>query len=1135
MMTPRRRLRLPGMTPAAVFLLGALLTFAAWRNTERLLQEQEAARFGRASDRVLEAVKRRFDATEEALVAARALVSNEPDLGRERWARFVASMRPFFDDGVVGLGIARRVARESLTEWEERLRRELGTDVAVQREGAGANVYLVTAMEPLVRNPGAVGKDIGAGITRREAAERAMRSGAAVLTKRIRLIEGGGRVPGCLLLLPFYRDEGVPATEPARLAMLEGWVYASLRIDQIMRGVADEQLDLRAFEGERKAAETLLFTSTPNAANGSPTFVQTVPLPVHGQVWTLEIATNDLFDRRGERGLPWAVLGCGLGLSGLAAAFAGTLLRSRSRAWSEMERVTSTLQRTEVESRKLALVASKTASGVVLMDREWRVEWVNEAFTRLFGYTLDEMRGRRVNEVLSGPETDETVFARLESTVGTGEAFRCEILNYTKAGEKRWVELDLQRLTDSHGQLIGYMGLQLDVTARRAAQQELTKREAQLRFILNAMPIGVTWTDDSEGRAYWFNDGMFQISGLTPGPDVTYEDFHKVSYPEDAARQEAEYQRIKAGGGDEFTLEKRYRRPDGRDVWVVLTARVYRGPDGRIEQEVATVVDITERKRQADELREARDAAERANKAKSEFLATMSHEIRTPMNGVIGMTNLLLDTALTSQQREYAETIRLSGEALLTIINDILDFSKIESGHLQLEEEPFELRGCVESALDLLAPRAAEKQIDLLYEIADGVPGRLRGDATRLRQILVNLLGNAVKFTAEGEVVVSVKAEPVESGRTRLTFAVTDTGIGIPAEGLPRLFRSFSQVDASTTRKFGGTGLGLAISKRLAEMMGGEMWVESEAGKGSTFRFSVTVGVEASRPRPYVASGRSQVSGKRLLVVDDNATSRRILTTMAGGWEMVVRAASTGAEALRWLDEGVEFDVGILDMQMPEMDGVMLARAIRARRDAERLPLVLLSSVGQRETIGERELFAAALSKPAKPSQVLEVLTRLVGVKGEVKEGREEPENAEEMRGGGAAPPSARRKERVLLAEDNRVNQKVALLMLSKLGYEADVATNGREVLEAVRRRRYEVILMDVQMPEMDGLEAARKLAEENGGERPWIIAVTANAMLGDRERCIEAGMDDYLTKPIRPEELEEALERVRVRGREGR
>ena len=1124
-MKPPGRLRLHVVTPVAVFLFGALLTFAAWRNTERLLEEQEAARFARLSDRVLAAVKRRFDATEEALMAARALVSAETDLGRERWVRFVGSMNPFLDEGVVGLGIARRVAREALTEWEERLRSEVGPRVTVQREGAGAEAYLVTAMEPLVRNVDAIGKDIAWGTTRREAAERAMRAGTAVLTRRIRLIEGDGRVPGCLLFLPFYRDEVVPSTEEERLEKLEGWVYASLRIDQIMRGVADEQLELRAFEGEGKLAGTLLFASTPKAGEGSPAFVQTVPLPVHGQVWTLEIATNDLFDRRGERGLPWMVLACGLGLSGMTAAFAGTLLRSRSRAWSETARVTSTLQRAEVESRKLALVASKTASGVVLMDREWRVEWVNDAFTRLFGYTLSEMRGRRVNEMLSGPETDESVFADLERTVGTGAAFRCEILNYTKTGEKCWVELDLQQLRDSQGQAIGYMGLQLDVTARRKAQQELAKREAQLRFILNAMPIGVTWTDDSERRAYWFNDGMFRISGLTPGPHVTYEDFQKVSFPEDAARQEAEYQRIKAGGGDEFTLEKRYRRPDGKVVWVVLTGRVYRGPEGKIEQEVATVVDITERRRQADELREARDAAERANKAKSEFLATMSHEIRTPMNGVIGMTNLLLDTALTSQQREYAETIRQSGEALLTIINDILDFSKIESGHLHLEDEPFELRGCVESALDLLAPRAAEKQIDLLYEIADGVPGTVRGDATRLGQVLVNLLGNAVKFTAAGEVVVSVKAEPKEAGRTVLSFAVRDTGIGIPAEGLPRLFRSFSQVDASTTRKFGGTGLGLAISKRLAEMMGGEMWVESEVGKGSTFRFTVAVGVEASRPRPYLASGRSQMGGKRLLVVDDNATSRRILTTMAAGWEMVSRAAASGEEALRWLDDGAEFDVAILDMQMPEMDGVMLARAIRARRDAGRLPLVLLSSVGQREAAGERELFAAALSKPAKPSQILEVLTRLVGVKGEVKE---------ELRGGGTAPPSAgevavTRKERVLLAEDNRVNQKVALLMLSKLGYKADVAANGHEVLEAVARHRYDVILMDVQMPEMDGLEAARKLGEDPTGERPWIIAVTANAMTGDRERCLAAGMDDYLTKPIRPEELEEALERARV------
>ncbi len=697
-MSVLRRGRLNFWVPCGVLLIGVGLTLASWRQAERLLAEQEAARFARLADRVREAVEQPFQAAGEALVAGRELAQAEPELSRERWARFVEAMSPFFDDGVVGLGIARRVPRSDLEGWEARLRREGRADLEVEREGSGEHAYLVMAMEPLARNAEALGKDIASGTTRREAADGAMRTGEAVLTRRIRLIDGDQRVPGCLLFLPFYAGGRRPETEAARVAALEGWVYASLRIDRIMRGVSDEQLALQAFEGAELRPEKLLFDTGQNGGAGKGTYARTLTLPVHGRQWTVHMVSNALFEERAERRLPWVVLGGGLGLSVLAAAFTGTLLRSRNRAWREAARVTDTLQRAEMEARKLALVASKTASGVVLMDREWRVEWVNEAFTRLFGYSLHEMLGRTVSSVLSGPETDESVFAELEKTVATGAAFKCEILNYTKSGEKCWVELDLQQLRDARGQLIGYMGLQLDVTARRRAQQELAKREAQLRFILNALPIGVTWTDDPERRAYWFNDGMFQISGLARGPGVTFEDFQRISFPEDVARQEEEYQRMKEGGRDEFTLEKRYRRPDGKLVWVVLTARVYRAADGRVEQEVATVVDITERKRQADELHEAKELAERANKAKSEFLATMSHEIRTPMNGVIGMTNLLLDTALTSHQREYAETIRLSGEALLTIINDILDFSKIESGHLRLEDEPFQVRERVESA-----------------------------------------------------------------------------------------------------------------------------------------------------------------------------------------------------------------------------------------------------------------------------------------------------------------------------------------------------------------------------------------------------------------------------------------------------
>jgi len=644
--------------------------------------------------------------------------------------------------------------------------------------------------------------------------------------------------------------------------------------------------------------------------------------------------------------------------------------------------------------------------------------------------------------------------------------------------------------------------------------REIQRQKQYSDTLVETSPVAIV-TLDLAGAVTSWNPGAERLFGYSTAEALGRPMQDLVSTPEGHEEVQANIRQTLAG--EWIRAMGRRARKDGTRVDLEISS-VPVVVDGKRVGMIAIYHDITE-------LLRAREDAEAANEAKSAFLATMSHEIRTPMNAVIGMSGLLLNTRLSEEQRDYAEVIRQSGDTLLTVINDILDFSKIEAGRLELEAQPFDLRECVEGALDLVATRAAEKGVDLAYLVGDGVPPGVIGDVTRLRQVLLNLLSNAVKFTDRGEVVLSLAARPPArpGAPHELTFAVRDTGIGIPADRLDRLFQSFSQIDASTTRRYGGTGLGLAISQRLTEMMGGKITVTSEAGAGSEFSFTIPAVASGVPVRVHrdLSGVQPTLRGKRVLVVDDNATNRRIVTVHLDTWGMPARATESPLEALEWLKAGERFDVAILDMHMPVMDGVSLARALRPLPAGAALPLILFTSLGRREARAEDEGFAAYLHKPIKPSQLFDALSSVLA---------DQPIHVA-ARGATAVQLDPEMGERhplrILLAEDNAVNQKVALRLLAQMGYRADVAANGLEAIEAVARQTYDVVLMDVQMPELDGFEASREINRRWSRARPRIVAMTANAMQGDRELCVAAGMDDYVAKPIRIEELVAALRRV--------
>jgi PAS domain S-box-containing protein len=798
----------------------------------------------------------------------------------------------------------------------------------------------------------------------------------------------------------------------------------------------------------------------------------------------------------------------------------------------------------EEELKKLSTAVEQSPASVVITDPQGTIEYVNSKFCEVTGYSVEEAIGLNPRILKSG-QTPPEVYQELWKTVTAGEDWRGELINKKKNGTLYWESVSISPITAGDGSVQFYLAVKQDITEAKQMEESIREKEARFRGYFEHSQVGMAVTSPTKG---WIeaNDQLQRMFGYTLD-ELHQMTWAEITHPDDLEEDAKQFERMLAGEIDNYTLDKRFIRKDGEIVFTNLTVACIREETGDVLRILASFQDITERKQmdhdlheRIKELDEAQSAmlnmmedldeekarAEEATRAKSDFLANMSHEIRTPMNAVIGMAHLALKTELTPKQQDYLSKIQSSANSLLGIINDILDFSKIEAGKLDMEALEFDLLETLDNVANVITVKAREKEnLEVLFYLDPEVPNFLIGDSLRLNQILVNLGNNAVKFTEEGEIVLSAKVSVRSDDKVTLQFSMRDTGIGMTAEQQNKLFQAFSQADTSTTRKYGGTGLGLTISKRLVNMMGGEIWTESESGQGTTFHFTADFGLGKETVKKHFEPS-PDLRGLKVLVVDDNATSREILQDILESFSFEVHLSASGKEALEEIeraDNDEAFELVIMDWKMPGMDGIEASRRIKNHQKLTQIPaIVLVTAYGREEVMRQADEIGLEgfLLKPVNSSVLFDAIMQALGKEVQVvsQAGRPKEQGAEELNTISGV--------RVLLVEDNEINQQVAQEILQGAGIIVTVANNGQEGVDAARQNEYDAILMDIQMPVMDGYAATHAIRNLKSEIRNVpILAMTAHAMAGDEQKSLDAGMNGHVTKPIDPDQLFAALQ----------